>query len=74
MWPGGRSAPERLDAMVSTLENSSLLYPQAENSYRSADETYVPSLAERVTSAFVDRWSPPGFQDHVQGKLKYARQ
>lgn len=60
--------------MISILENNFLLRPQAEAVYRSANRKYIPGLAQHITPALVDGSSRPGFQDHVQGKLRNARQ
>lgn len=32
---------------------------------------YTPDLAGHITSSLIDGASPPGFQNHVRGKLKY---
>lgn len=60
--------------MALTLENYFLLHPQAEALCYPADGKYIPGLAEHITSALLDGASLPGFEDHVQGKVKYVHQ
>lgn len=68
--PGGGTAGVRVDAMVSTLQDYSVHYRQAEAPFCSAARKYVPDFVEHITIAVVDVASPIVFQNLAKGKLK----
>lgn len=65
-------AEARFEAMTSAFGNNILQNHQKAALFRSTDGTYRPGFAVNICTTLVAGYQPVGFQNLVNGKLKYV--